>query len=107
MLEFIESVTAVKTNDSVLSAENPASYTAEELVVYLNEDPRHALVVTDLAEVSGECVVTGPVYVLRGAGEGLGDFYFGSYPAEDPNDAEGGDLTADAALAQALDLLCS
>lgn len=99
-------VTAIKTNDYDLSDQNPQTYRLDELIIYLNENPRHAIVITDLDEAPPQHTVTTPVYVLRGAGEDLNNFYWGSYPAEDPDDIDGGDLTAEEAVGLALDLLC-
>lgn len=110
-------IMTVKTNDGDLSNLNlaiisspirilikdrvdPQIYQLNDLIAYLNESPRHAIVITGLAEESSQCAV----YVLRGAGEDLNNFYWGSYPVEDP--ADGGDLTAEEAVDLALDLLC-
>lgn len=106
-LEFVSRVKCTLTDDQQLSAADPAWHTPEEVVAYLDASARHAVVIVDLDEVSGECVAQAPQYVLRGASEQLDNFYFGAYPAEDPNDADGGQLTAAEALAAALDGLCS
>ncbi len=105
-VDFTSKVLCAFTDDSSLSADNPVWRTPDEVVVFLNASPRNAVVITDLVEASGECVATTPQYVLRGASERPDNFYFGSVPAEDPNDANGGDLTAKAALNGALDGLC-
>lgn len=76
---------ASKTNDEVLANTPLHDLTLDQAVDYLEENPRHALVIVGSA---------GEVYVLRGAGDDLCNFYYGYYPAEDPNDANGGDLTA-------------
>ncbi len=84
-----------KTNDSDLAAEPVVEATPTEVVAYLNESPRHAVVL-----VGSECKVFGKVtfepalFVLRGASEKLDNFYYGHMPAEDPNDSDGGDIDA-------------
>lgn len=83
---------ATKTDDSVLEATPCGNFSKEELVEYLEKSPRHAVVLHGST----------PQYILRGAGEWLDNFYWGEYPAEDPNDANGGGLRAKEALADAL-----
>lgn len=76
--------------------------TAAEVEVYLNADPRHAvLLFGGKDEIFGTLKYEPALYILRGASEGLDNFYWGTLPAEDPNDAEGGDLAADQAIGQA------
>lgn len=89
------------TDDSNLDgAADRAVRPWREVEAYLNSDPRHAVVLhsgyDDYFELTP---FDPPIYVLRGAGEDLNNFYWGDMPAEDPNDAEGGDLTAEQALA--------
>ena len=107
MLTFVNHITCSFTNDIELGDFPQIPVPVADVVNYLNASPRNAIVITDLDEASGECVAGSPVYVLRGAGEDLNNFYFGPFPAEDPGDANGGDLTAEQALAEALDALCS
>ncbi len=65
-----------------------------QVVDYLNQNPRHAAVVD-----RGEEFYVG---VFRGASDAADNFYIAALPMEDPNDADGGDWTADVALAEAL-----
>lgn len=106
MFKYIDNYTVTFTTDADLDVGETRTATPQEVINYLNADPRHAIVLHDIEEESGECVATTPQYIIRGAGEQLGDFYFGAMPAEDPNDAEGIDLTAEEALFQATDALC-
>lgn len=92
---------ATLTTDADLTGAR-TTVTANEVVAYLNADPRHAVVLHESKDdFYGRTVFSPELYVLRGAGEDLQNFYWGEMPAEDPNDAEGGDLTADNALAAA------
>ena len=45
-------------------------------------------------EVFGKVTFEQALYVLRGASEALDNFYYGHMPAEDQNDADGGDVDA-------------
>jgi len=84
-----------KTNDSDLAAEPVVEATPAEVVAYLNESPRHAVVLVGSEdEVFGKVTFEQALYVLRGASEALDNFYYGHMPAEDPNDADGGDVDA-------------
>lgn len=76
-------------------------YSASEVVEYLEEDPRHAVFLFGGRDRHfGEIHFQNPLFILRGAGEGLVDFFYGELPAEDPNDAEG-PYTAEQALGYA------
>ena len=79
--------------DSELTLEPVIKRRAREVVTYLEADPRHAIVIQGKAR---------QVYVLRGASEELNNFFYGDMPAEDPNDADGGDLTARQAVTEAV-----
>lgn len=68
----------------------PVTRTTDEVIAYLEADPHHAVVFPDTRR-----------YVLRGAGEGLDDFFAGPMPAEDPNDADG-PMSANDAIADAV-----
>lgn len=84
-----------KTNDSDLATESVVEATPAEVVSYLNDDPRHAVVlVGSTDELFGEKTFEPSLYVLRGASEALNNFYYGHMPADDPNDADGGDVDA-------------
>lgn len=92
-------INATFTDHEILSDGELKTVTVAEAEQYLNDDPAHAVIIhgTDRA------VFTPELYVLRGASEDLDNFYWGLMPAEDPNDAEGGDLTAAQALQAALE----
>lgn len=107
MMDNVESFEAIFTTDADLDAGKTRRATPQEVVDYLNANPRNAVVITDIEEESDECVATTPQYIIRGASESLDNFYFGSMPAEDPNDSSGGDLTAEQALFHAANALCS
>ncbi len=74
--------------------------TREDAVEYLEEDPRHAIVIFG---TSAGVKFDPPVYVLRGASEQLDNFFYGEYPAEDPGDASDAE-SASEALQEALDM---
>ncbi len=103
----ITSITATLSTDTDPSTGTRIETTPKAIIDYLNENPRHAITIHDLNEESGECTAHNPQYILRGASEELNNYYYGPVPAEDPNDASGGDLTAEEALKEALDALCS
>jgi len=69
----------------------PLDLSQEEIVRWLKSDPSHAVVFPDRMR-----------FILRGASEALENFYWGDLPSEDPNDAEGGDLTAEEVVKSAL-----
>ena len=103
-LDNIISITAALTTDSELCGDEK-EFKPQELIDYLNESPRHALAITGFEEESDECEIKNAVYVLCGASDQPDNYYYGLLPAEDPNDAEGGDLTAKEAISLALDLM--
>ncbi len=105
-LRYVETIRTRFATDANLDAGEERDATPAEVVAYLNASPRHAVVVSNLTEASGECEAQTPQYLLRGANDGLQSFWFGPMPAEDPGDASGGDLDAEAALTAALDALC-
>lgn len=88
----MDSTLVCLTNDEVLADQPLVKKSLPEMEAYLNASPRNALVIGGAKKV----------YVLRGASEQPNNFYYGLWPAEDPNDAEGGDLTASQAIAEAL-----
>lgn len=108
-LDLIESITAHKTDHHDMGnyEKMPPAHkmSIPEALVHL-EHPHNALVITDLEEASGECKALTPVAVWCGAGEARDNYYYQSLPLEDPGDANGGDLDAGEAIAQALDQLC-
>lgn len=84
-----------KTNDTDLATEPVVEATPAEVVAYLNDDPRNAVVLVGSRDAFfGEKTFEPSLYVIRGASEGLDNFYYGHMPAEDPNDADGGDVDA-------------
>lgn len=96
---------AVFTNDldmDKILGDNPkfTNKTNVEIVEYLEEDPRHAVV---LAGVSGE--PTDVAQIWRGAGGDLNNFYYsqGDMSEMNPHDSLGGDLTAQGALDELID----
>ena len=92
----------VFTNDSELQDGEPQTKTVQEVVDYLQENPRHAVILHGSHdEHFGDTVYDDRFYVLRGAGEGLDEFWYGVMPCEDPEDDDGGDLTAAQALSHA------
>jgi hypothetical protein len=89
----------VQTNDSELDGTGPRQLLGTDTVVaYLEANPRHAVVLHEFHNDDSVFTYDPPVYILRGASETLNNFYYGDMPAEDPNDANGGDLTAEEAL---------
>ena len=75
-----------------------------EVIAYLNEKEENAVVIVD-ADTSLANQAEMPrhfQYIIRGASGELDNFYYGEYPAEDPGDANGGDLTADEAIYEAV-----
>jgi hypothetical protein len=90
------------TNDQDLATTNLSEQTPAEIERYLNADERNAVVLVGSRDrVFGNVTYEPPVYVLRGAGGTLDNFYYGPMPAEDPGDANGGDLDAATALCDA------
>lgn len=91
-------LTVYLTNDTDMGApkNDPVEMTRDQVVSYLNQDPRHAVIV----------IVCGPsddqVAVFRGASDQPNNFYVQVLPLEEP-DADGGDWTASEALDEALD----
>lgn len=99
MADANDQILACKTNDAELSDSPTFYYTRGELVAYLNAKPTNAVVVEHQNGNIG--------YLFCGAGETADNYYWGFFPAEDPGDANGGDLTADAALDEMLkELAC-
>lgn len=111
MLTYVSTITLHRTTDmamGVLGHSQPGNeiLTTAEAVAYLEANPRNAIVITGLDEVSGECKPNGQVAVWCGAGEKLDNYYYQALPLDEP-DADGGDLTAIRAIGRALDVLCS
>ena len=80
-----------------------------DVVAYLNEKPENAVVIVD-ADTNAIEAADGPrhfQYIIRGAGGDLNNFYYGAYDEDsmDPNDANGGDMTADVAVTSAVEAL--
>jgi len=92
------------TTDADLADMPQAFRTPADVVSYLKQSPRNAVVIIDAdTDISGVVESSGPHYVMRGASGELNNYYWGHYPAEDPNDAEGGHLTAEQAVRQAVE----
>lgn len=96
-------ITARLTTDDALDVGPIRELTADQAESYLNSGQRNALVLMSARDdTTGILPVFEPnIYVVRGASGKLDNFYYGDMPAEDPNDAEGGDLTAIQAIAYA------
>ncbi len=62
----------------------------EDVVTYLNESPRNAVILNEVA-------------IFRGASDEPDNFFYADLPLEDLNDVDGGDLTAAQAVEAALD----
>lgn len=91
---------AFTTDQNLDENQNRATRPWREVEAYLNENPRHAVVLHAGKDDYFDLIsYDPPLYVLRGASEELNNFYYGTMPAEDPNDAEGGTYTAEEALA--------
>lgn len=91
----------VFTNDSDLEDGEPQVKTVQEVVNYLHESPRNAVILHGSHdEHFGDTTYDDHFYVLRGAGEGLNEFWHGVMPCED-GEGDGGDLTAAQALSYA------
>lgn len=90
------------TNDEKLESYPQVYRTPGQVVEYLHQDPRHAVVIVDADTSVNNGEARGPVYVLCGAGETSDNYYYGWHPAEDPNEADGGNLTAEQAVLQAV-----
>jgi hypothetical protein len=83
------------TDHSALKPGPAERRSRREVVEYLEQDPSHAVVIH----------VRRPIYVLRGASERLDNFYYGEWAESmDPNDANGGDLTAREAVNEAVEM---
>ena len=65
------------------------SMMTSQMIKYLDADPSNALIVE---------TKLGTYAVFRGAGGGADNFFYQELPISDPNDAEGGDLTAEDAI---------
>jgi hypothetical protein len=99
------------TNDEELLDKPLVEKSWAEMEAYLSASPRNALVFKAnpvvpaywSAEKRAKAakVKTKKVYIVRGASEELNNFYFGLWPTEDPNDAEGGNLSAIQAIFEA------
>lgn len=94
---------AAKTRDDILAfGEEPLGwYTADELITYLEENPRHAVVIFAATDNLQDITFEPPVYVLRGASEKPDDYYRGEYPPEDSNDGTPA-TSAETALSEAV-----
>lgn len=79
--------------------EEPSWKMAREVQYFLEEEPGNAVIIHGGRDsFFGGIDYDPPIYILRGAGEDLSNFYYGEMPAENPNDADGGDLTAEEAI---------
>jgi hypothetical protein len=78
----------------------------DSAVKYLEESPANALVITDAdaKDVDSTAKRTAQ-YVLCGASGGSDNYFYGSMPSDDPNDARGGDITARVAVNEAVEAL--
>jgi hypothetical protein len=83
---------ATLTTDGILEGTR-GEYSLRQIANHLNESPQNSAVIH----------LTKDWYILRGAGGGLDNFYYGEMPAENPNDAEGGSLTAGLAILKVLE----
>lgn len=77
----------------------------QKVIEYLEESPRHGVIITDFEEESDECVINRPVFILCGAGESLDDYFYGEAPYDDPDKVVEYDLSARMALHRALDYM--
>lgn len=88
------------THDKDLEQGEIHTMSAVQAAAYLDADPAHAIVMLGAQDnYFGNVPFEPNVYVIRGASERTDNYYFGDMPAEDPNDAEGGDLSAVDAIA--------
>lgn len=93
----MENIKAMLMTDETMGsmdADDYKDYSLKQLVYYLEDNPRHAVHIG-----VGEDLVFA---VWRGAGEALDNFFHQELPLEDPGDANGGGLTAEQALKEAL-----
>lgn len=111
MLDNVYSITASLTDDYDLKPEPKQEHTPAEVIAYLQANPRHAVVIHDLDEESGECEARQVVYISRDAADE--GYYVCLFIPEDA-EFDGGDdnwlASADdalAALSTALDELSS
>lgn len=80
---------AAKTRDDAeaFGEEEKTWLTCDEVIAYLEESPRHAIVLYEMYDDWFETTkLDPPVYVIRGASEQSDDYYYGNCPAEDPTD---------------------
>lgn len=70
---------------------------------YLNADPRHAVVLVGVHDSKGERELSPQRFIIRGAGEGPHDFFWGLGVYEEPDDACGVDLAVFEAVEAALE----
>lgn len=82
-------------NMASMNIDSAQDKSRQEVISYLNASPENAVVIP-LDEFNY-------VAVFRGAGGDLNNFYYQESPLSDPNDANGGDLTAE----QAFDNACT
>ncbi len=94
------------TNHSALASYPQTFVTVDSAVKYLEESPANALVITDAdaKDVDSTAKRTAQ-YVLCGASGGFDNYFYGSMPSDDPNDACGGDITARVAVNEAVEAL--
>ena len=87
-------INVCRTNDSEMDAPSEFKRLKKSMIVsYLNQNPRNAVVIDkDGVQIA----------VFRGASDEPNNFYTQVLPLEDPNDADGGEYTAEQAIDFAL-----
>jgi hypothetical protein len=89
-----EQISMIFTNDEDMGTPvgNSTPYDARQAKGYLDKSPRHAVVL-----ING----TLQIAVFCGASDESNNYFYQELPLEDPNDANGGDLSSDQALYEA------